>query len=89
MHDVSDENTVHNQSSHNTPSCFRNIHIPWDYMAQRKVGSRTSVVMLQLIWALPYIITLRVWKGALVKSWPAYALITVLLGYPFCHAIVV
>jgi hypothetical protein len=58
-------------------------------MAQWEVGERTPVAMLQLIWTLPYIITLQVWKGALVKSSPAYALMTVLLGYPFCHAIVV
>jgi hypothetical protein len=45
--------------------------------------------MLQPIWTLPCIIALRVWKGAVVEAWPTFALMTVLLSYPYCHAIVV
>ncbi|KAE8451328.1 hypothetical protein EG329_003957 [Mollisiaceae sp. DMI_Dod_QoI] len=53
------------------------------------VHERTFIAMLQPLWTLPCIITLRVWKGALVKPWPTYALMTVLLSYPYCHAILV
>ncbi|CZR59453.1 probable permease of the major facilitator superfamily [Phialocephala subalpina] len=53
------------------------------------VRERTFIAMIQPLWTLPCIITLRVWKGALVKPWPTYALMTVLLSYPYCHAILV
>lgn len=38
---------------------------------------------------LPCIIALRVWSGASIDSWGTYALLTVLLSYPYCHAILV
>ncbi|KAL2004748.1 hypothetical protein VTN00DRAFT_3276 [Thermoascus crustaceus] len=53
------------------------------------VRERTFVSMLQPLWTLPCIIALRYWPGALSQPWPTYALITVLLSYPYCHAIVV
>jgi hypothetical protein len=45
--------------------------------------------MIQPIWTLPCIIALRFWNGALKKPWPTYALIEILLSYPYCHAILV
>ncbi|KAL2002439.1 hypothetical protein VTN02DRAFT_6780 [Thermoascus thermophilus] len=53
------------------------------------VKERTFVSMLQALWTLPCIIALRYWPGALSQPWPTFALITVLLSYPYCHAIVV
>ncbi|KAE9369192.1 putative pantothenate transporter [Stipitochalara longipes BDJ] len=53
------------------------------------VHERTFIAMIQPFWTLPCIIALRFWKGALVEPWPTYALITVLLSYPYCHAILV
>ena len=38
---------------------------------------------------LPCIIALRTWSGASIDSWGTYALLTVLLSYPYCHAILV
>lgn len=45
--------------------------------------------MLQAIWTLPCIAALRWWPGLVDQAWPTYAIITVLLSYPYCHAIVV
>jgi hypothetical protein len=45
--------------------------------------------MIQNIWILPCIIALRWWPGTMVNAWNTYALIVVLLSYPYCHAIVV
>lgn len=38
---------------------------------------------------LPCIIAIRTWSGASIDSWGTYALLTVLLSYPYCHAILV
>ncbi|KAI3325471.1 MFS general substrate transporter [Xylariaceae sp. AK1471] len=53
------------------------------------LNERTLVSMLQNIWLLPTLIALRWWPGALVNPWGTYALLTVLLSYPYCHAILV
>ena len=53
------------------------------------LNERTFVSMVQTLWTLPCILALRFWPGALKDPWPTYALITVLLSYPYCHAIVV
>lgn len=45
--------------------------------------------MLQAVWTLPCIIVLRWWPGLVDEQWGTYAVITVLLSYPYCHAIVV
>jgi hypothetical protein len=47
------------------------------------------VSMLQNIWLLPCLLALRLWKGANKDAWGTYGLITTLLSYPYCHAIVV
>jgi len=54
-----------------------------------RVRERTFVSMLQPLWTLPCIIALRYWPGALKDPWGTFALVTVLLSYPYCHAIVV
>ncbi|KAK0113524.1 hypothetical protein ONS95_013778 [Cadophora gregata] len=54
-----------------------------------RTNERTLVAMLQPIWTLPCIIALRFWPGALKEAWGTYALVTVLLSYPYCHAILV
>ena len=45
--------------------------------------------MLQLVWTLPCIVALRFWPGTMENAWGTYAVVTVLLSYPYCHAIVV
>ncbi|KAJ3565335.1 hypothetical protein NPX13_g7545 [Xylaria arbuscula] len=53
------------------------------------LNERTLVSSIQNIWILPTIAALRWWPGSVTDAWGTYALITVLLGYPYCHAIVV
>ncbi|TEY70373.1 hypothetical protein BOTCAL_0105g00150 [Botryotinia calthae] len=54
-----------------------------------RANERTLVSMIQPLWTLPCIIALRFWPGAGVQAWNTYALVTVLLSYPYCHAILV
>jgi predicted MFS family arabinose efflux permease len=54
-----------------------------------RTNERTLVSMIQPIWTLPCIIALRFWPGALKNAWGTYAATTVLLAYPYCHAILV
>lgn len=52
-------------------------------------NERTLVSMIQPLWTLPCLIALRFWPGSLHKAWGTYALVSVLLSYPYCHAILV
>lgn len=45
--------------------------------------------MIQDIWTLPCIIALRWWPGTYTDAWGTYALVTILLTYPYTHAIIV
>lgn len=51
------------------------------------VNERAFIASWQAIWVLPCLIALRVWPGALVDAWGTFGLMTVLLSYPYCHAI--
>ncbi|KAH8691994.1 putative pantothenate transporter [Talaromyces proteolyticus] len=53
------------------------------------LNEKTLVAMLQGIWTLPCIIALRFWPNVIDDAWGTYALVTVLLSYPYCHAILV
>lgn len=50
------------------------------------LNERTFVAMLQSVWTLPCIIALRFWSGVIDDAWGTYALISVLLSYPYCRA---
>ncbi|KAH7117545.1 major facilitator superfamily domain-containing protein [Dendryphion nanum] len=52
---------------------------------------RTFISMSQNLWTLPCLIALLYWPGAMSTShpWETYILVTVLLSYPYCHAILV
>lgn len=65
---------------------FTLLGITW---LSERARERTFVAMIQALWTLPCVIALRFWKGALVELWPTFALMTVLLSYPYCHAILV
>ncbi|KAK3690406.1 allantoate permease [Podospora appendiculata] len=54
-----------------------------------RLNERTFVSMLQSIWTLPCVIALAFWPDVIKNQWGTYALITVLLSYPYCHAILV
>lgn len=49
------------------------------------VDERSLVAMLQPLWTLPCIVALRFWPGIIENAWGTYALVTVLLSYPYCH----
>ncbi|KAI0400694.1 MFS general substrate transporter [Xylaria palmicola] len=53
------------------------------------LNERTLVSSLQNIWLFPCLAALRWWPGVVKDAWGTYALITVLLAYPYCHAILV
>lgn len=53
------------------------------------LNERTLVSMIQNLWTLPCIFALRFWPQVMVDGWGTYAVVTVLLSYPYCHAIVV
>lgn len=54
-----------------------------------RVNERTLVAMMQGVWTLPCIIAFRYWSGANTEAWGTFALVTTLLSYPYCHAILV
>ena len=66
--------------------CFTLLGITW---ISERVRERSFVAMMQSIWTLPCVIALRWWAGTMKDAWGTFALITVLLSYPYCHAIVV
>ncbi|KAI1174761.1 MFS general substrate transporter [Nemania sp. FL0916] len=53
------------------------------------LNERTLVSSIQNIWMLPTIAALRWWPGTIYNAWGTYAILTVLLSYPYCHAILV
>jgi predicted MFS family arabinose efflux permease len=55
----------------------------------RRANERSLVSMIQSLWTLPCVLALRFWSGAFVNPWGTYALLTTLLSYPYCHAILV
>ncbi|KAF2279653.1 MFS general substrate transporter [Westerdykella ornata] len=50
---------------------------------------RTFVSMTQSLWTLPCLIALRFWKNFMRDAWGSFTLVTTLLSYPYCHAILV
>ncbi|KEQ68636.1 putative pantothenate transporter [Aureobasidium namibiae CBS 147.97] len=54
-----------------------------------KVKERSFIACIQNLWMMPCLIALRWWSGSGVNVWGTYALLVVLLGYPYCHAILV
>ncbi|KAK4494268.1 hypothetical protein PRZ48_014566 [Zasmidium cellare] len=53
-----------------------------------KIGERAFISSLSNIWILPWLAAL-VGLGASASDWVRYALLTGLLSYPYCHAILV
>ena len=53
-----------------------------------RVNERALISSLSNVWILPWLIAL-VALGTSVSDWVRYALLTGLLSYPYCHAILV
>lgn len=62
------------------------LSITW---LSERVKERAFVAAIQNIWVLPCAIALRWWYGSGTNIWGTYALLVVLLSYPYCHAILV
>ena len=46
---------------------------------------RALVSMIQAIWTLPCVLALRFWPGFIHDSWGTYALVLILVSYPYCR----
>lgn len=51
--------------------------------ASEFLNQRALVAVLQNVWTLPCLIALRFWPGVIKDPWGTYALIVVLLSYPY------
>lgn len=60
------------------------IGITW---ISEKLNQRALVAVWQDIWTLPCAIALYKWPELIHNKWGTYALLTVLLSYPYCHDI--
>lgn len=65
---------------------FTLLGITW---ISERVNERSLISMIQNVWVFPCIIAIRWWSGSGVDAWGTYAVLTVLLSYPYCHAILV
>ncbi|KAJ4363673.1 hypothetical protein N0V83_009969 [Neocucurbitaria cava] len=60
------------------------LSITW---ISEKLNQRALVAIWQNLWTLPCVIALYKWDDLINSKWGTYALVTVLLSYPYCHAI--
>ncbi|KAJ4356514.1 uncharacterized protein N0V89_004548 [Didymosphaeria variabile] len=60
------------------------LSITW---ISEKLNQRALIAIWQNLWTLPCVIALYAWPNLIKNQWGTYALITVLLSYPYCHAI--
>ncbi|KAK4032001.1 major facilitator superfamily domain-containing protein [Parachaetomium inaequale] len=51
------------------------------------LNERTYVAMTQAVWTVPGLLALRFWPGVINNAWGTYALIVVILSYPYTYAI--
>ena len=54
-----------------------------------KFSSIFLICLIQPIWGTICVGVLRFWKGSLVNHWGTYAVLTICLGYPYIHAMMV
>ncbi|CBF74694.1 uncharacterized protein ANIA_04106 [Aspergillus nidulans FGSC A4] len=54
-----------------------------------RLNERALVSSLQSLWVLPCLLILLFWSNAMIDPWGTYAAMTILLSYPYCHAILV
>ncbi|KAL2123454.1 hypothetical protein VTJ04DRAFT_3909 [Mycothermus thermophilus] len=66
---------------------FHIINLLFITHLSERLNQRALVAVWQNLWTLPCIIALRFWPGVVDDAWGTYILITVLLSYPYCHAI--
>lgn len=71
------------------PNAFHIITLLLVTRLSEYLNERSFVSMLQPLWTLPCLIALRFWSGTIVDAWGTFAITTVLLSYPYVHAILV
>ncbi|USW49405.1 Putative major facilitator superfamily, MFS transporter superfamily [Septoria linicola] len=71
---------------HTVASVVTLIGLTW---ISERINERSLIAMIQNVWVLPCLLALRFWPGSQTDPWGTYALITTLLAYPYCHAIMV
>ncbi|KAH8547517.1 transporter-like protein [Umbelopsis sp. PMI_123] len=54
----------------------------------RWTGERSLTSMIAVVWVLPFLIALEVLPGD-VNPWVKWAIVTLLVAYPYCHPILV
>ena len=53
------------------------------------VSNIFTVALIQPFWGVILVGVLRFWKGSLVNQWGTYVVLTLALGYPYIHAMMV
>ncbi|PLB54097.1 putative MFS transporter [Aspergillus steynii IBT 23096] len=53
------------------------------------LNERALTSMAQSLWTLPCVAALRFWPQMMENAWGTYAVVVVMLSYPYCHAILV
>lgn len=64
------------------------INLLWLTKLSEVIKQRSLVAMIAPIWVLPLLVSLEV-LPADVNRWIPYVITTLLVGYPYCHAILV
>jgi len=54
-----------------------------------KTKSIFNVALIQPLWQVPLLGVLRWWKGSFDNKWPTYVIITLIMGTPYIHAMMV
>lgn len=58
------------------------------YFSER-VTNIFGTALIQPLWVVPLVGVLRFWKGSLVNHWGTYVALTIMLGCPYIHAMMV
>ncbi len=53
------------------------------------IGEKSLLSLIQPLWFLPCLAALRWWPGSQVETWETYAILVLLIGGPYIHAILV
>lgn len=62
------------------------IFITW---LSERINQRTYVCFLLPFFTFPFLAAIRWWPGSMVKAWPTWALVSMVLAAPYIHAICV
>ncbi|KAH6681390.1 putative MFS transporter [Halenospora varia] len=72
----------------NTPYVAHIITLLTITWLSERFNERTFFAMVQNLWILPCPLVLHLWFGVVKDAWGTYALVTVILNFPYSHAII-